>query len=164
MRPVCPLDAALGLRGIGADDLDAELAQRPLILRRTSVRPIDRSKTRRDRLRQSITLAIGSQQLEDGLRVFRPAEAQHAPAARVIDQHQQRQLLPLRIASFEPIVRTAVELQQRTPFPTPRTSPAMLRALPALFRRLPKTHVQQPTPKRLPMNRKTVLLRKNLGK
>ena len=121
--PVRSLDVALGLAGVGAQDLDVELGQRPpklghaLTRHRTGLgHPEHRVLAGIECHRTAMGGQIALQRLEVALGALAQHEPQlHQPADGIVDEHQQR-------AGFAPVLEPAVlaavdldQLAQRVP-------------------------------------------------
>ena len=116
-RPVDPLDAALRLAGVGAQDLDVGPGQRPAELRYALAAlgvPLGHAEHRMpvgvEGDRASMGLEVALQGRELGERAPRAHEEQlHQPAARVVDEDQQGARVG---AILVPAVLAAVDLHQ----------------------------------------------------
>ena len=115
-RPVGALDPALGLRRVGANDLDVERFQRPaevghaVALGRGRVVPEHAVLVRVDRHRLAMCLDISGHCIHVGEGVLALDHPEvHQLAGRIVDEHQQR---ALRSAILEPPVLRAIDLDQ----------------------------------------------------
>src|SRR5690349_24466561 len=115
--PVDPLDTALRLARAGAQDLDAQLGQRPAELGHALAAlgllpgyPEHRMLVGVEGDGAAVGLEVAPQGLEVGERALRRHEAQlHEPAGRVVDEDQQGARVG---AILEPAVLAAVDLDE----------------------------------------------------
>ena len=160
-----PLDPALRLAGVGADDVDVQRSQRAAELgqavagqRAGLVHPEDGVLVAVERDGAAVSLEVAARRIEVGEGRFGVHEVQvHDPAGGVVDEHQQCAGRP---AVLEPAVLRAVDLHQLSGA-VPAVARLVQAALP-LGPVHPQPGLNHPAPQRLPAERDAVQLRQLL--
>jgi hypothetical protein len=159
-------DPALGLAGVGADDLDVQFSQRTAELRHAGaalrlrpVDPEDRVLVRVKRDRAAVSLKIPPQRFEVARRALARNEPElHQPAGRVVYEDQQRAGLA---ALLEPAVLGAIDLDQFAQALPPE--PRLVEGAPLLARQ-PQSVGNHPPTQGLPANLDAVLFKQHLSR
>ena len=109
LSAVRTLDAALRLRAVGVDDLGAEHSERTGSIGMLGTVVEDASSVEIDLVWNAVAFEIHPQGNKSVSDVFGRNEEKETAARRVIDEHEEG---TGRAASFEPVVRASVELNE----------------------------------------------------
>jgi hypothetical protein len=161
---VRPLDPALRLRAVGADDLDVQLAHRPPELGGAVAagpgHPEDAVLVGVEGHRPAVRLDVAPRRLQVGEGRFALDETEvHELAGRVVDEDEQRAARP---AVLEPGVLAAVDLDQLAQ--AVPAVPGLVDVRAAVLARDPEAGRGHPAPDRLPAEPQVVGLGQLLGR
>ena len=164
---VRPLDPALRLARIGADDVDVERVQRPAELGHAvaaeRARVVDPEHAmlvavEGDRLAPGLQIGAGGVEIGEGRLALDKLQV-HQPAGRVVDEHQQGALRP---AILKPPMLAAVDLHQLADALAPVAG--LMNPLAPLLAIEPQPVFDHPQPQRLAAERDPVHLAQLLGR